>query len=138
MTKNNGARPSQPGSRAFATETANKPTQKTRATGTRGRIVAQRQYFVYVIELRDEAATRVDPRKPCVYVGQTGKSPEERLAEHLRGYRHSRWVRQFGIRLRPRLYTNFNPLSSRPEAEQMERRLAKSLKDRGFTVFGGH
>ncbi len=97
-----------------------------------------RNYYVYVIELGDAAASRVDPRKPCVYVGQTGKSPGDRFAEHLRGYRASRWVRNFGVRLSPDLYDRYNPLASREQAVRMERRLAKRLRNRGFTVFGGH
>ena len=53
-------------------------------------------YSLYVIELSREAlgesrfATRnPDPRedKPCVYVGQTGLSPEERFTQHKAGYK---------------------------------------------------
>ena len=95
-------------------------------------------YHVYVIELSDNAGPRVNPQKPCVYVGQTAKSLEERFLEHLRGYRASRKVRRHGVRLRPRLYARLNPIQTRPEAEHIERRLAARLRRRGFTVFGGH
>ena len=50
-------------------------------------------YSVYVIELRREAMDKkafagkpADRRedKPCLYVGQTARTPEERFAQHLR------------------------------------------------------
>ena len=71
-------------------------------------------YSVYVIELRREVLekarfARRNPElrddKPCVYVGQTALAPEERFAQHLEARkRYSRIVREFGVRLRPRLY----------------------------------
>jgi hypothetical protein len=101
---------------------------------------SQPQYSVYVIELRPEAREGKDCRadKPPVYVGQTADTPEERFAEHLAGYRASRVVRRYGLRLRPRLYRNYGPYGTRDEALAGETRLADRLRRRGFCVFGGH
>jgi len=100
--------------------------------------ISRRPYYVYVIELSDEAGERVNPAKPCVYVGQSACTPEERFRQHRAGYRAAPKARRFGKYLRPRLYKQFNPLSTREAAERMEVALAQRLRDRGFTVFGGH
>ena len=48
-------------------------------------------HSIYVIELRKEVLSNkkfreknpnYKPGKPCVYVGMTGKSPEERFQQH--------------------------------------------------------
>jgi hypothetical protein len=99
---------------------------------------------VYVIELSPEAlgkkrvadenaGRRAD--KPCVYVGQTARTPEERFAQHLAGKRSSRIVREFGVRLRPRLYRNWGPYATRAESEAAEKRLAEKLRGRGYVVW---
>ena len=95
-------------------------------------------YYVYVIELDDAVGERVRVDKPAVYVGQSAVAPEERYAQHRRGYRSSRYVRNHGVRLRPKLYRDVNPLPDRDTALAKEARLADRLRKRGFTVFGGH
>jgi hypothetical protein len=45
-------------------------------------------------------------------------------------------VTKHGIRLGPRLYASWNPLSTREEAREAEARLSDRLRRRGFTVFG--
>lgn len=101
-------------------------------------------YRVYVIELSpdvlgkkrvadENAGRRAD--KPCVYVGQTARTPEERFAQHKAGKRSSRIVREFGVRLRPRLYRNVGPFATRAEAEAAETRLAERLRRRGYAVW---
>lgn len=101
-------------------------------------------YRVYVIELRREVLERkkvadenADRRedKPCVYVGQTARTPEERFAQHLAGKRSSRIVREFGVKLKPRLYRNVGPFATRAEAEAGEKKLAERLRRRGFAVW---
>ena len=67
--------------------------------------MADTVYRVYVIEL--DESLRQGTGKPAVYVGQSAKTPEERFEQHLRGERASRYVRDHGVRLRPRLY---NPI----------------------------
>ena len=74
---------------------------------------------VYVIEL-DPAILNIarfrnanpdrDLLKPCVYVGMTGLTPEERFAKHKAGIRANRYVQRFGLRLLPRLYAYANPM----------------------------
>jgi hypothetical protein len=67
---------------------------------------------VYAIELDDpalddsrfrEANPNYDGKSPCVYVGLTGLTPEERLEKHKEGYKSSRWVRLCGLGLIPGL-----------------------------------
>ena len=103
-----------------------------------------RAYHVYVIELSpealgkkrvaDENAGRRDD-KPCVYVGQTARTPEDRFAQHMSGKRSSRIVREFGVKLKPRLYRNVGPFATRAEAEAGEKRLAERLRRRGYAVW---
>jgi predicted GIY-YIG superfamily endonuclease len=99
---------------------------------------ARRRYYVYVIELDDAVGPRRDPRYPSVYVGQSVVSPTERLRQHKDGYRASRYVRNYGRHLRPRLYRHFNPMATREEAVETEQELARRLRNRGYTVYGGH
>jgi predicted GIY-YIG superfamily endonuclease len=98
--------------------------------------MSEAMFRVYVIELDD--SLRKGTAKPAVYVGQSAKSPEERFAQHLRGERASRYVRDHGVRLRPRLYNAYLPVKTRAEAEALERRVGDRLRRRGFTVYGAH
>ena len=90
-------------------------------------------YRVYVIELED-FRSRHDPRFPWVYVGQTAKTPEQRLDEHKRGVNAARVVRKHGLRLRPDLYEREPLTTTREEAERLERRVARKLRARGYSV----
>lgn len=101
---------------------------------------------MYVVELdpavlKVRTARQLNPRrdesKPAVYVGMTGLPPEERLANHVNGYKSSYWVRRFGVRLRPELFEYLNPMPFEAAAE-MERDLAEDLRRQGYTVLGGH
>lgn len=78
-----------------------------------------------------------DPRKPCVYVGMTGLTPEERFANHKAGIKDAVLVRRYGIRLMPELYEHLNPMPF-AAAAQMEQDLAEDLRRAGYTVTGGH
>src|SRR4030095_2611472 len=74
---------------------------------------------VYVV-LLDSAVARLRrvraencnrcPDKPCVYVGMTGLTPEERFANHKDGVKDAWVVQRFGIRLLPELYAHLNPM----------------------------
>ena len=76
-----------------------------------------------------------DPSKPCVYVGMTSKTPEERFAIHLSDHLHSSpKVRKFGVALMPELYQDLNPLT-REEVEDMEKKLAEGLRSKGYAVW---
>ena len=107
-------------------------------------------YYVYVIELdrafaRTQRGIQANPNarsdKPCIYVGSSSRTPEERFHQHINGARnpkgplYSRIVRRYGIRLRPRLYEKHNPISTREEAEAKEAELTERYRRRGYTVW---
>lgn len=112
----------------------------------RARPQAGHHHNVYVV-LLDPAAGKLrrlraanpnrDPRKPCVYVGMTGLTPEERFANHKAGTKDAPLVKRFGIRLLPELYAHLNPMPFEAAAE-MEVDLAEDLRREGYTVAGGH
>lgn len=101
-------------------------------------------HHVYVVEL-DPAVRELrrfsvanpdaDPARPCVYVGMTGTSPEERFRHHVEGHKSGRGlVRRFGRRLLPELYRHLNPMPYEA-ARQMERDLAEDLRREGYAVW---
>lgn len=98
---------------------------------------------VYVVELEPEvrkiarfAKANPDARtdKPCLYVGMTGLTPEERFARHKAGIWASRFVRDYGVRLKPKYYERYNPMTYE-EAQRLEPELAAHLRKRGFAVW---
>jgi len=78
-----------------------------------------------------------DRKKPCVYVGMTGLTPEERFANHKAGIKDASLVKRYGVRLLPELYAHLNPMPF-DAAAQMEMDLAEDLRRAGYTVTGGH
>lgn len=99
-------------------------------------------YRTYVINLHNPQFA--DPGKGYVYVGQTSKTPELRLTEHLTGARSnkdinlaSKVVQRFGKDLNYSLMPERIYLTKR-QAEKAERRLAERLRDEGYVVEGGH
>lgn len=96
-----------------------------------------RHYYVYVIEATDKRGSRI------FYVGQSGLRPEERLSQHEEGKRYcDSCVKKFHVhgkklKLRWDLFSSYNPLLSRSQAERVERWLYKKLKARGYNVRGG-
>ncbi len=108
-------------------------------------------YTVYVIELsrkvftEDRKFREVNPQYngvlECLYVGQTGKTPQERFAQHKSGARtvkgrklSSDIVRKYGLYLRPSLYQHIGPLS-REDALEVEKGLALELRRKGYAVW---
>lgn len=98
---------------------------------------------IYVIELDKQVLEKRKFREanpdyvagsPCVYVGMTSKTPEERFEQHKSSYKSSRIVKQFGIRLKPRQYQSLNPMS-RDEATEMEFEKARRLRKKGWGVW---
>ena len=87
-------------------------------------------------KVRSENPQR-DPKKPCVYVGMTGLTPEERFANHQTGIKSAAIVERYGVRLLPGLYAHLNPMPFEAAA-QMEVDLAEDLRRAGYTVTGGH
>jgi hypothetical protein len=103
-------------------------------------------HCVYVVLLDDRAAklSRVrrenpnhDPAKPCIYVGMTGLTPDERFANHKAGLKAAYVVKRYGIKLLPEFYECFNPMPFEAAA-QMETELAEDLRAQGYAVTGGH
>ncbi len=101
------------------------------------------RFWVYAIELSSEVLRHTkfcdenpdhDPSLPCYYVGMTGLTPEERLANHRRGHKACRYVTDYGLHLMPRAFTHFNPRTF-VEAKRLERRLARRLRGRGYAVW---
>jgi len=99
-------------------------------------------YRTYVINLHNPKLK--DPGKGYVYVGQTSKTPEVRLVEHLTGAISaqgrnlaSRVVKKHGVDLNPTLMTDRIYLTQK-QALKAERRLAERLRDQGYVVEGGH
>ena len=98
---------------------------------------------VYVVELDREVLTQRkftrenpgrDPAKPCLYVGSTCLTPEERFDAHMRGHKANPFVYRYGIRLRPDFTARY-PELSRDEAELTERELALELRRQGYGVW---
>jgi predicted GIY-YIG superfamily endonuclease len=106
----------------------------------------EHHHHVYVV-LLEAAVARLrkvraenphrDPEKPCVYVGMTGLTPEQRYANHKAGIKDSWFVQRFGLRLLPELFHHLNPMPFEA-AVQMEIDLAEDLRRAGYTVTGGH
>jgi hypothetical protein len=103
------------------------------------------RFTVYVVRLDKRVLARRKfreanpdyvPGKPCVYVGMTGLSPEERFANHRRGYKANRYVRDYGLELMPRRFERFNPMTHE-RAVAMEKELAGRLRRRGYAVWQG-
>jgi hypothetical protein len=101
------------------------------------------RHSVYVIELdpaiyNSRRFRRANPdhdiTKPCVYVGCTGLTPEERFAKHKAGIRANKFVQRFGMRLLPKLYAYANPMPY-DAARDMEVELAIALREQGYAVW---
>jgi len=103
----------------------------------------QSRFNVYVIELDPrvltsrkfrEANPDHDPGRPCLYVGMTALDPDHRFDQHKSGIKACRYVRKYGLRLRPRMYRQFNPMTY-DQACSREVELAHDLRRRGFAVW---
>ncbi len=115
----------------------------------RARNESSHHHHVYVVLLderarawsregrKEKAGTKAGELKPCVYVGMTGLSPEERFQNHLNGVKAARVVERFGVRLLPELFDHLNPMPYEA-ALAMEADLADDLGAEGYCVFGGH
>jgi hypothetical protein len=118
-----------------------RPHPSTASVGERAQS-EQRLYHLYVVELDRALCVRRGclgrNGRPPVYVGQSAHTPEARFEQHKTGYKSSRYVREFGVQLLPRLYRRSGPFLSRSEAIDAEQRLARQLEKSGYCVFGGH
>ena len=109
----------------------------------RSKASAKHHHNVYVIELDPAVLNlrkflKANPErcitKPCVYVGMTSLTPEERFAKHKAGIKANRYVQRFGMRLLPRLYAYANPMPY-DAARDMEVELAIALQAEGYAVW---
>ena len=101
---------------------------------------------VYVVQLAPEVwenearFRKANPgyagKKPCVYVGMTGLSPEKRFEKHKKGERANSFVERYGMRLLPKLYAYANPMPYEA-AREMEVELAIGLREEGYGVWQG-
>jgi predicted GIY-YIG superfamily endonuclease len=110
---------------------ARRATLRLRATTLNARGA---KHSVYIALLEDR-------RRACrwgLYVGETSRDPDMRFDQHKTGYKASRWVNRFGVRLLPELVSHLNPLR-RWEAVELEAALAEELQRGGIDwVAGGH
>ena len=104
---------------------------------------APARHHVYVIELSRDVLRQAkfrhanphhDPVKPCLYVGMTGLDPATRFERHRYGVKDNPYARRYGVRLRPDLYADLNPLTY-AAAQRMERVLANQLRADGYAVW---
>ena len=109
------------------------------------RPASRHHHNVYVVELSkdvlDERRFRkanpdYDPAKPCVYVGMTGLSPDDRFDKHKAGIKSNKYVRLYGLRLLPELFEAYNPMPYEG-AREMEVELAIGLREEGYGVWQG-
>lgn len=100
-------------------------------------------HSVYVIELSKDVL--YEPRfkksnpdyvtgKPCVYVGMTGLSIDQRFDKHKAGIQANRFVQKYGLRLLPELYAVYNPMPYAGAAD-MEVELGIGLREAGYGVW---
>ena len=103
------------------------------------------RHNVYVVELSPEVLEEArfrranpgyDATKPCVYVGMSGLTPEERFKKHKQGIKSNRFVERYGVRLLPKLYAYANPMPYEA-ARDMEVELAIGLREEGYGVWQG-
>lgn len=122
-----------------------KHSRSAAAGASRSRATRAHHHNVYVVELspgvlQSSRFRRANPDydfgKPCVYVGMTGLSPEERFAKHKQGIRANRFVQRYGLRLLPKLYAYANPMPYEG-ARDMEVELAIGLREEGYGVWQG-
>jgi hypothetical protein len=100
-------------------------------------------YHVYVIELSKDVLYEARFRKanpgyvtgkPCIYVGMTGLDPDVRFDKHKAGIQSNRFVREFGLRLLPKLGELYGTLSYE-DARSLEVELAIDFREAGYGVW---
>jgi predicted GIY-YIG superfamily endonuclease len=92
------------------------------------------RHFVYVILLHDPRGQG----RWGLYVGQTSRDPDWRFDQHKSGYKASRAVKRFGVRLLPELVEHLNPMMDW-ESLELEAALAAAFRGSGIAwVEGGH
>ena len=102
-----------------------------------------KHYSVYVIELskavlKEHKFLKRNPNyipgKICCYVGYTGLDPKVRFAKHMANVKSNVYVQKYGLRLLPKLYQTFNPMTH-DAAVAKEISLGAVLQSLGFAVW---
>lgn len=102
-----------------------------------------KRFSVYVIALDKEVLKHKkfcdqNPQyrlgKPCVYVGMTALTPDERFSNHKNNKKSNKYARKYGKYLRRKLYEKYNPMTYE-EAGRRERLLAAELRRKGYAVY---
>lgn len=109
--------------------TRRSPSRRRRPPRTGDEATARHRVYVVLLD---------HPRakgRPAYYVGMTGLPVEERFANHRRGYKAARVVRDYGVALAPEWFADI-PAMPFDEAARAEPTLADDLRDLGFLVFG--
>lgn len=89
-------------------------------------------HCVYVVLLHDARG------RSGLYVGQTSRDPDWRFDQHKAGYKSSKAVRRYGVRLLPDLVAHLNPMMGW-ESLDLEATLADAFRAAGVPwVEGGH
>ena len=78
------------------------------------------------------------PSGPALYVGETGKTVEERFREHKAGYKASGLVQEHGTGLNRALMVDVPTFPDQMTSCAYEVYLGKKLQLQGHTVFGAH
>ena len=134
---------SKPGSKPAAKPARSPARTRAAKPASRRKSALRHHHSVYVIELSPEVLQEArfrranpdyDATKPCVYVGMTGLTPEQRFENHRKGIKSNRYAHQYGVRLLPRLYAVYNPMPYRA-AQEMEVELAIGLREEGYGVW---
>ena len=94
-------------------------------------VESHNHHRVYVILLENPCGDGRDG----YYVGMSGLSPEDRFANHKRGYKSARVVKEHGVALAWEWFADI-PSMSYKEAALAEPTLADDLRDLGFLVYG--
>ena len=110
--------------------------------------MSETRYSVYVINLSHDVLGEHKFRKanplyvegqPCVYVGSTACTPDERFQQHKHGYKHNRYAKHYGVELRKNhdkdVLTTGNPHNDRSAAEAREQEVADALRKKGWAVW---
>lgn len=76
-----------------------------------------------------------DPKQPCAYVGSSVRAPEERLQQHVSGYKACRFVTRHHDPRHPLIGARHRVFATRQEATRYEARLAEKLRKRGWAIW---
>ncbi|MBT4435936.1 MAG: hypothetical protein HOD00_00185 [Gemmatimonadales bacterium] len=101
-------------------------------------------YRLYVARLKPqvlenrryrEANPHYIPGKPCVYVGATGRTRDERFEQHKTGYKANRFVKRFGTVLFEWAFSNTGEFERWADAVVAEEALAARYRSMGWAVW---